>query len=128
MAAITHVFTLARVAEMLGEDEDLLYEISIEMEPEDGVIHVYGTDDDGTTAFTDFGIENLRELLHRSTGKTPAQTRRRLSIRSGPDRPLTIFLTRTNMARHPGLSPRTPYDIPRRQANWLMIPARKIII
>lgn len=63
MAAITHVFTLARVAEMLGEDEDLLYEISIEMEPEDGVIHVYGTDDDGIAAFTDFGIENLRELL-----------------------------------------------------------------
>ena len=63
MAAITHVFTLARVAEMLGEDEDLLYEISIEMEPEDGVIHVYGTDDDAITAFTDFGVENLRELL-----------------------------------------------------------------
>jgi hypothetical protein len=60
MAAITHVFTLARVAEMLGEDEDLLYEISIEMEREDGVIHVYGTDDDAITAF---GIENLRELL-----------------------------------------------------------------
>lgn len=63
MAAITHVFTLARVAEMLGEDKDLLYKISIEMEPEDGVIHVCGTNDDGITTFTDFGIENLPELL-----------------------------------------------------------------
>jgi len=63
MAAITHVFTIACVAEMLREDEDRLHEISIEMEPEDGVIRVYGIDDDGITAFTDFGVENLRELL-----------------------------------------------------------------
>jgi hypothetical protein len=33
MAAIAHILTLARVAELLGEDEDLLHEISIEMEP-----------------------------------------------------------------------------------------------
>lgn len=64
MAAITHVFTIARVAHLLGEDEDWLREISIEMEPEDGVIAVYGPgDDDPTPAFTDFGIENLRELI-----------------------------------------------------------------
>jgi hypothetical protein len=37
MATITHVFTIARVAEMLGVDEDRLHEIAIEMEPEDGV-------------------------------------------------------------------------------------------
>ena len=42
MAAITHVFTIARVAAMLGVDEDRLHEIAIEMEPEDGVMHVYG--------------------------------------------------------------------------------------
>ena len=48
MAAITHVFTIARVAQILGED----------------VIAVYGPgDDDYTPAFTDFGIENLRELI-----------------------------------------------------------------
>jgi hypothetical protein len=72
MAPITHVFTIARVAEMLGEDEHLLHDISIEMVPEDGVIHVYGIDDDSITAFTAFGVENLRELLqiHR---ETPAQ-------------------------------------------------------
>ena len=33
MAAIAHILTLARVAELLGEDEDLLHEISIEIEP-----------------------------------------------------------------------------------------------
>jgi hypothetical protein len=71
MAAITHVFTVARAAAILGEDEDLLEEIAIEMEPEDGRVWVYGTDDATTTAFTAFGIENLRELLqiHRENAE-----------------------------------------------------------
>lgn len=63
MAAIAHVFTIARVAELLGEDEDWLWEISIEMMPEDGAITVYGIGEDYTTAFTDHGIMNLRELV-----------------------------------------------------------------
>lgn len=63
MAAISHLFTLARVAQMLGEDEDWLSDISIEMEPEDGIISVYGLGEDCTPAFTDFGIENLTELI-----------------------------------------------------------------
>lgn len=67
MAAVSHVFTLAYVAEFLGEDEDWLHEISIEMEPEDGLIGIHGPDDQYTPAFTDFGIENLRQLveIHR---------------------------------------------------------------
>lgn len=63
MAALAHVFTIARVAELLGEDHDWLWEISIEMMPEDGAIAVYGIGEDYTTAFTDDGIENLRELV-----------------------------------------------------------------
>jgi hypothetical protein len=63
MAAIASVFTIARVAEMLGEDEDWLQEISIEMMPEDGIIAVYGVGDDYLPAFTDHGIENLREMV-----------------------------------------------------------------
>jgi hypothetical protein len=63
MAAIAHVLTLARVAQLLGEDEDLLHEISIKMEPEDGVIGVHGVGDDYTPAFTKSGIENLRYLI-----------------------------------------------------------------
>ena len=60
MAAITAVFTIGHVARMLGEDEDWLQELSIDMEPEDGRLHVYGVGEDGVTAFTRFGIEYLQ--------------------------------------------------------------------
>ena len=73
LAAITHVFTIARVAEMLHQDEGRLHEISIEMEPEDGVIHVYGIDDDGITAFTDFGVENVRQMLQIHNENAPQE-------------------------------------------------------
>ena len=64
VAAITHVFTIARVAEMLGEDEDRLREIAMdEMEPEDGYLWIIGTDDAETPGFTRKGIENLKELI-----------------------------------------------------------------
>jgi hypothetical protein len=49
--------------EDLGEDEDWLRDIASEMEIEDGVIWVYGVGEDGVQAFTDFGIENLIELI-----------------------------------------------------------------
>ena len=42
MAAITTVFTITYVAEMLGEDEDWLWELSIDMFPKDGCLRVYG--------------------------------------------------------------------------------------
>jgi len=61
---ISHVFAIGYVAQMLGVDEDWLDEISIELEPEDGRILVFGkTEDEDTTAFADFGIESLRELI-----------------------------------------------------------------
>ena len=56
-------FTVARVAEMLGEDVDWLLDVALEMEPEDGCLAVYDVNDEGTTAFTQFGIENLKELI-----------------------------------------------------------------
>jgi hypothetical protein len=37
--------------------------VANEMEIEDGVIWVYGVGEDGVLAFTDFGIENLIELI-----------------------------------------------------------------
>jgi hypothetical protein len=40
MAGISYVFTISRVAEMLGEDEEWLDEISIVLEPEDGRLGV----------------------------------------------------------------------------------------
>ena len=63
MAGISHVFTISRVAEMLGEDEDLLQEICIEMDPEDGRLTVLGPGEEAITAFTHHGVENLTELV-----------------------------------------------------------------
>ncbi|WP_413992450.1 hypothetical protein ACMDCR_10355 [Labrys okinawensis] len=60
---VHHVTTISRVAEDLGEDEDWLRDVANEMEIEDGVIWVYGVGEDGVMAFTDFGIENLTELI-----------------------------------------------------------------
>ena len=48
---------------MLGVSEDLLHDLSIEMEPEDGCITVYGPAEEYTPAFTADGIERLRELI-----------------------------------------------------------------
>jgi hypothetical protein len=42
MAAIASVFTIGHVAQMLGEDEDWLHDLSIDMFPEDGRLYVYG--------------------------------------------------------------------------------------
>jgi hypothetical protein len=63
MAGISHVFTITRVAEMLGENEDLLQEISIEMDPEDGRLTVLGPGEEAIAAFTRHGVDNLTELV-----------------------------------------------------------------
>ncbi len=60
---VHHVTTIARVAKDLGEDENWLWDVANEMEIEDGVIWVYGIGDEGVLAFTDFGIDNLIELV-----------------------------------------------------------------
>ena len=60
---VHHVTTIPQVAKDLGEDEDWLRDVANEMEIEDGVIWVYGVGEDGVQAFTDFGIENLTELV-----------------------------------------------------------------
>ena len=59
MAAPSAVFTIARVAAMLSEDENWLSDVALEMDPEDGRLTVYGVNDEGTTGFTSLGIENL---------------------------------------------------------------------
>ena len=63
MAAVSRIFTMDCVAEMLGESQEWLEEIAIEMDPEDGLIYVVGKGDASMTAFSDFGIENLKELI-----------------------------------------------------------------
>jgi hypothetical protein len=60
---VHHAKTISRVAKDLGESEDWLFDVANEMDTEDGVIWVYGDDHDGVMAFTDFGIENLVDLI-----------------------------------------------------------------
>ena len=60
---VSHVKTISLVAKELGESEDWLYDVAAEMETEDGLIRVYGVGDDAVMALTDFGIENLIDLI-----------------------------------------------------------------
>jgi hypothetical protein len=63
MAGIPFVFTIARVAEMLGEDEEWLREISINMDPEEGHLWVIGIGENQCPAFTEYGVERLRQII-----------------------------------------------------------------
>ena len=63
MAAIYHVFTLQRAAQILGRDEDLLWELADQLEPEDGVLWILDIDDKEILAFTPRGIETLQEII-----------------------------------------------------------------
>ena len=63
MAGISYVFTISHVAEMLGEDEAWLREISINMDPEEGCLWVIGVGEDGCPAFTEYGIECLKQII-----------------------------------------------------------------
>ena len=63
MAAPSYVFTIARAAEMLGEDEKWLEELADQLEPEDGCLWIYGTQDRETLGFTERDIESLKELI-----------------------------------------------------------------
>ena len=75
VAAISAVFPIDHVANLLGEDEDWLFDLSIGMEPEDGSLWVYGVGEDGVPAFTRDGIDNLRQIIadQRTAGKAPPQ-------------------------------------------------------
>lgn len=58
------VSTLTLVARELGVDEDWLADIAIEMDPEDGLIWVYGPgDEDCSMAFSEDGIDTLQDLI-----------------------------------------------------------------
>ena len=63
MAAPAFALTISRAAEILGEDEELLWDIATDMEPEDGCLWIYGTNEQQTIAFTSDGMDYLREML-----------------------------------------------------------------
>ena len=59
---VSHVTTISLVARTRRKRR-LAVRRRRRMELEDGVIWVYGISDDGVMAFTDFGIDNLIELI-----------------------------------------------------------------
>jgi hypothetical protein len=76
MAAISAVFTISYVASLLGENENWIFDLSIDVFPEDGCIWVYGVGEDAVPAFTKEGIENLRQIIadERAAGRGPPIT------------------------------------------------------
>jgi len=62
MATPSAVFTIARVAAMLGEDEDWLSDVALEMDPEAGRVTIYGLNDEGTTALPASGSKTSKSL------------------------------------------------------------------
>ena len=72
---VSHVRTIDLVAKDLGEDVDFLFDVALEMEPEDGVIRVQGLGEEGVMAFTDFGVESLVELIKIHREMTPREKR-----------------------------------------------------
>jgi hypothetical protein len=77
MAAIAQVFTIGYVANLLGEDQDWLYDLSVDMVLEDGCLWVYGVGEDGVPAFTSDGIDNLRQIIadQRAAGRARPQVK-----------------------------------------------------
>ena len=53
----------------MGRPWHFLFDVAIEMEPEDGLIRVLSLGDESVMAFTDDGVDSLVELIkiHRET-------------------------------------------------------------
>jgi hypothetical protein len=61
---VRSVHTIGLVARELDKSEDEIADLALGMDPEDGLIWVYGPEhEDGTMAFTSYGIENLITLI-----------------------------------------------------------------
>lgn len=65
MATITHVCTIDYVARILGEDPELLEAIVYNDDnlTYGAIISVYSGSEEATTALTDQGIEEIRDML-----------------------------------------------------------------
>jgi hypothetical protein len=74
MAAPASAVTISRAAELLGEDEELLWDLVDAMEPEDGCLWIHGTpDQQNPSPSLDRGLEYLQELLleHKRRALSP---------------------------------------------------------
>jgi hypothetical protein len=72
---VSRVRTIDRVAKDLYEDVDFLFDVAVEMEPEDGLIWVLGLGDESVMAFTDDGVDSLVELIKIHPETTPREQR-----------------------------------------------------
>ena len=59
MAAISHIITIRWVAQMLGRDEDLLWDLADYVKLEEGKIWIHDINEIDTLAFSQLGIETL---------------------------------------------------------------------
>jgi hypothetical protein len=77
LAAISSVFTIGYVANLLGEDEDWLFDLAGGMFPADGCLWVYGVGEDSVPAFTRDGIECLHQIIadKKAAGRAPPQVK-----------------------------------------------------
>ncbi|ANN60860.1 hypothetical protein EFV37_32695 [Mesorhizobium loti] len=70
---VHYVYTVERVARDLGVSEALIQDLTLGLVPDDGVIWVYGAnDDDGILAFTDEVIEEVKLLLEEYHRVSPS--------------------------------------------------------
>src|SRR5262245_574673 len=97
MAAISHVFTIRRAAQILGRDEDLLWELSDQLEPEDGKLWVCDIDGAETP--------RLHPRWHRGSSRNyqgSDRSRRLISRRvyRGAQRMLTAQAKATQLLDH----------------------------
>jgi hypothetical protein len=63
MATPSYVVTIRHAAELLGEDEELLWDVATDMEPERGCLWIHDINDQQTVAFTSEGMDYLREMI-----------------------------------------------------------------
>jgi hypothetical protein len=96
VAAIASVFAIGYAANLLGEDEDWLHELSIDMFPEHGRLWVYGVGEDVVTAFPKTAS---RVCVRSSSTNEPAAVRRHRS--NPPNSPASAVLTAWKLAIRP---------------------------
>lgn len=70
MAAPSFAFTLKRTAQILECDENLIWEVAGQLEPKDGILWIYDTEETHTIAFTQRGIESLKEIIKDQFSQT----------------------------------------------------------
>ncbi len=95
MAAPSSVSTIDRVAKMLGEDEDLLRDIALDMEPEDGVLTVWDIDEMSTVWGVFSRRSHHREDTEMMIGDDQVERLGRRGVGHG------AFYPRTDTKKHP---------------------------